>query len=601
MGQDKRQDNVFTGIGVSPGIVIGKLHILDRGKIEIPLNIIEESEVENQIERFRKAVRDSISQLRTIKKKVRHKKIKEPQMIIDTYVIILEDDALQKDIESNIRKRKVNAEWALKMTVERYQEVFDGFSDDYLRERKFDLQYIADRVIRNLSQTEYESISQIKEKVIVASHDLSPADTAQMNKQYVLGFVTEAGGKTSHTAIMARALEIPAVVGLENITKKAYEGDVVVLDGYAGVVIINPSPAVFRESLEKQHKYQSFERELSKYRLLPAETREGYRIKLTANLELVAEIPSVIEHGAEGIGLYRTEFLYLNRQNLPDENEHFETYRKVLENIAPHEATIRTLDLGGDKFLHHVQVGEEMNPVMGLRAIRLCLKQPEIFKAQLAGILRASVYGKANIMFPLISGVRELRQAKDLLEETKEELTRKSIPFDPDVRVGIMIEVPSAAEIADLLAKEAEFFSIGTNDLIQYCLGIDRVNEHVAYLYEPFHPSILRTIRNVVEAGHRADIKVSMCGEMAGEPLYVPLLLGLGLDELSMNPLSISRVKRILRGITLKDAKMLIKDIYSFSTALEIKTHVFNWMRERFPDDYGVNSSHIEDANISDS
>jgi phosphotransferase system enzyme I (PtsI) len=432
---------------------------------------------------------------------------------------------------------------------------------------------------------ETESISQIKEEVIIVAHDLSPADTAQMSKDKVTAFVTDMGGRTSHTAIMARSLEIPAVVGSETATHSVNTGDTLIVDGTTGVVVVNPSLEIMQEYQERQRVRQKMERELFQYRDLPAETLDGYRVKVLANIELVDEIPSVLQHGAEGIGLYRTEYLYLNRKDLPSEEDHFNAYKKVVEGIYPHEAIIRTLDIGGDKFLSHLDLAAEMNPAMGLRAIRFSLKEVDIFKVQLRAILRASAYGKVKILFPMISGATEIREVKKILNEVRLNLSAEGIPFDPKMEIGIMIEVPSAVTIADILAKEVDYFSIGTNDLIQYSLAIDRVNESVTHLYEPLHPAILRLVKTVVKAAHQAGIRVAMCGEMAGEPLYVPILVGLELDDLSMNVLSIFRVKKILRAYTFRDCKDLVEKSLHLSTPEEIEELVRASLRKKFPEE----------------
>jgi phosphotransferase system enzyme I (PtsI) len=373
---------------------------------------------------------------------------------------------------------------------------------------------------------------------------------------------------------MARALEMPAVVGLESITQEVNTGETIIVDGIIGVVIVNPSLETLREYADKKQRYEELEKELFRYRQLPAETRDGFRIKVYANIELVEELPSVLDHGAEGIGLYRTEFLYLNRKDLPTEEEHFAIYKSVVEEISPHPVTIRTLDLGGDKFISQIELAEEMNPAMGLRAIRFCLKEVGVFKTQLRAILRASVFGNVRLMFPMISGYQEIIQIKAILQEVMDDLTRENVSFDRDLQIGIMIEIPSAATIADILAREVDFFSIGTNDLIQYSLAIDRVNEHVSYLYEPLHPAVLRLISTVIDAAHNAGIRVSMCGEMAGESMYVPILVGLGLDELSMNALSILKVKKMIRSVSYKEAREFAKQIFKLSTAAEIEEYL---------------------------
>jgi phosphotransferase system enzyme I (PtsI) len=418
------------------------------------------------------------------------------------------------------------------------------------------------------------------------AHDLSPADTIQLNLQRVIGFVTDVGGKTSHTAIVSRSLEIPAVVGLEDITTYVVGGEQIIIDGTEGMVIVDPSPATIKAYQLKQQHYRYLERELLKYAPLTAETQDGYYLTLQANIELIEEIPAVIQYGAAGIGLYRTEFLYLNRKTLPDEEEHFQVYKQLVQQIAPYPVTIRTLDLGGDKFASHIELAEEMNPAMGLRAIRFCLMEQDIFKAQLRGILRASTYGKVKILLPMISGVEELRQVKVILEDVQEELKAKRVAFDPEIPLGVMIEIPSAAITADILACEADFFSIGTNDLIQYSLAIDRVNEHVSYLYEPLHPAILRNIKRVVDVAHEESIEVGICGEMAADPLYTLIFLGLGLDELSMHPLAIPRVKKVVRRSTRTEGEDLLKEVMQFSTAKETEHFIRKKMSERFPEDF---------------
>jgi phosphotransferase system enzyme I (PtsI) len=490
-----------------------------------------------------------------------------------------------------IKQSWINSEWALKINLDRLRKIFNSIDDDYLKSRKTDLDYIEQRILRNLTGRGTEVLSQIKEEVIVVAHDLSPADTAQMAKDKVTAFVTDMGGKTSHTAIMARSLEIPAVVGSETATHFINTGDTLIVDGTTGVVVVNPSPEIIQEYLDRHRTRQRIELELFQYRDLPAETLDGYRINILANIELVDEIPSVLEHGAEGIGLYRTEYLYLNRKDLPSEEEHFQAYKTVAQAISPHPAVIRTLDIGGDKFMSHLDLAEEMNPAMGLRAIRFSLKEPEIFKVQLRAMLRASAFGKVKILLPMISGVSEIREVKRILNEVRLSFTAERIPFDPHIEIGIMMEVPSAATIADILAKEVDFFSIGTNDLIQYTLAIDRVNEYVTHLYEPLHPAILRLVRQVVKAAHDGGIRVAMCGEMAGEPLFVPMLLGLELDDLSMNVLSIFRVKKILRAYTLRECKELVKASLELSTPEEIEELVRASVRKKFPDEFGENFS----------
>jgi phosphotransferase system enzyme I (PtsI) len=402
----------------------------------------------------------------------------------------------------------------------------------------------------------------------------------------VAGFITDIGGKVSHTAILARSLGIPAVVGLETATLLINGGDLLSIDGEAGEVVINPTEEVSQSFVERRRRIKSMDREILKFASLSAETRDGIRVRLQANIEMVEEVSSAKAHGADGIGLYRTEIMYLNRKDLPSEEEHYQTYRRLAESISPASATIRTLDIGGDKFLPDYSKGNEMNPAMGLRAIRFSIKEIDIFKTQLRGIMRASVHGKLKILFPLISGIEEIRRAKAILEEVKKSLSKSKIPFDQGIEIGAMIEIPSASITADMLAREVDFFSIGTNDLIQYALAVDRINEHVSYLYEPLHPAILRIIRGVVQSAHQAGIGVAICGEMAADPAYALVLLGLGLDEFSMNPVSIPRVKKVLRMSRFEETQSLVEKLFQFFTASEIECYVRNWMAERLPGDF---------------
>lgn len=581
----KRENITLKGIGVSSGVAIGRAHLVERGRIEVEERPIKPGQVEREINRFKKAVEHSKKQLKKVKGKFLKEGAKEHIYIIDAHFLILEDRMLIDDTIKNIKEGLIGAEGALKRHIHNLSKIFDKIEDEYLRARKGDIEQIGERILRNLVGKRHEGLSTIKEKVVVVAHDLTPSDTAQMKKDKILGFVTDIGGRTSHTSIVARSIEIPAVVGLDNITQQIMPGDAIVLDGMTGVVIINPSKAVFKAYLEKSQSYQYFEKELLRFGGLPAVSKDGHSIRVAGNIELTEEIPSLKEHGAEGIGLYRTEFLYMGKR-LPTEEEHFNVYKRLAEGVAPYSATIRTLDMGGDKLTSHIEWAEERNPAMGLRAIRFSLKETELFKTQLRGILRASTYGNLKVMFPMISGMKELKQAKEILEEVKSELYSKGISYDRDMEVGIMMEIPSAAAISDLLAKEVDFFSIGTNDLIQYSLAIDRINEHVAYLYEPLHPAIIRIIKGVVDAAHNAGITVSMCGEMAGEPAYVPILFGLGLDELSMNAPVIPWVKKIVREMYMSDAKRLINDIMSFSTASEIEECVRRKMVELFPEEF---------------
>ena len=583
----KETKNVLLkGIGASGGVAVGRAHLVDRTRVKVIYQyLIEEGQVKEELIRFRAAVDKADQQLQKIIQEI-PEEIQDHAAIIDSHRMILRDKMILDQTLELIRREQINAEWALRKALEKSQEAFAKIKDEYFRNRIKDVVDVSERILRNLTGKQVESLADIKEPVIVVAHDLSPADTTQMSLEKVLGFVTDMGGKTSHTAIIAQSLEIPAVVGLEKVTEEINSGDVVIVDGNEGLVVLNPDPETLAHFQQKKKNYQHYREEMSKFSHLPAETLDGHSIKTQANIELMEELPSVLENGAEGIGLFRTEFLYVSQKELPTEETLFQSFRSVAQMFAPHPVTIRTLDIGGDKFASHMELADEMNPALGLRAIRFCLKEPDIFKPQLRAILRASSYGRLKILFPMISDLDEVLQAKAVLKEVQEDLRREKIPFDPKLPIGIMIEIPSAVAMADILAKEVDFFSIGTNDLIQYTLAIDRVNEHVAHMYQPLHPAILRLIRQTIEAGHRAGIEVAMCGEMAGEPLYAPILLGLGLDSLSMNPMAIPRLKRIIRMTTYREAQSFLEKIFSLSTTEETNAWVRREMNRLFPDTF---------------
>lgn len=578
------------GIAVSPGVVIGRAYLFDRLNAQISVyKLSDPSLVVKEIKRFRTALKESEDQLEEIKKKLGYLKVKEPLYIIDVHIMILRDRRFIRHTIRYIRKMGVNAEWALRMTIDKYREIFDKFEDEYLKGRFSDIRYVGQMVLRKLGGERNPVMSDIGEGVIIISSDLSPADTAQMKIENVLGFATDIGGKTSHTAIMARSLEIPAVVALESITRRVRTNDLIVIDGSAGLVIVNPDPEMIRRYEDKKRHYWEAKAISLKDAALPAVTRDGRHVLIGGNIEFTEEIPSAVTHGADGIGLYRTEFIYINRENMPTEEDHFVNYKRVSGTKELSWSTIRTFDLGGDKFFSDPRLAKEMNPQMGLRAIRFCLKEVEPFKIQLRAMVRASAFGKVRILLPMISSVEEIREAKKILLGVKDDLRKEGVPFHDHIEIGAMIEVPAAVVIADKLAREVDFFSIGTNDLIQYALAIDRVNEQVTYLYEPLHPAVLRLIRHIVKIGHRAGIPVAMCGEMAGEPAYTMILMGMELDELSMNPLAIPRVKKIIRGSTMKEARVLLKKVMTFSSAAEIREYVEQTMRERFPEEFQMN------------
>ena len=584
MTEGRAKMRVLKGIPASGGVAIGKGFFLNRVLPRSVRSTVGREQLDEEVAAFQRAVARSREQILAIRDGVTDTSLEHHQ-ILSVHLALLEDSMLVEQTVRTIRENQFAADWAFNKVLQGLLETFHRIEDPYLKERGHDLRQIGHRVLENLAGRPVDSIASIRDPVVIVAHDLSPADTAQILKSPVLGFATDVGSRTSHTAITARSLGIPAVVGVEGGTEEFGAAETVIIDGEEGVVVFDPTVEVVREYQERRKAYAQRTRDLAKFARLPTVTRDGKTLLLLANIEFPEEADVALRSGAFGVGLYRTEFLFLNRKDLPSEEEHFQTYRKVTEKFVRHPVTIRTFDLGGDKFASQLELAEEMNPAMGLRAIRFCLKEKEIFKPQLRAILRASTYGKVRMMFPMISGVGELREAMAVVEEVRGELRRRRIPYDKEMPIGIMIEIPSAAIVADLLARETDFFSIGTNDLIQYSLAIDRVNEHVSYLYEPLHPAILRLIRRVVEAGHDAGIPVSMCGEMAGEPFYSYALLGFGLDELSMNAAAIPRVKRILRKSVAYEAKEFAGSLLLHATAAEIGRALRKKVEDLFPDE----------------
>jgi phosphotransferase system enzyme I (PtsI) len=582
MALEKINNRLLQGIGASPGIAIGQVRITDRSRVVVSEREVAKEEVPEEIERFRSALAKAKEDLKALKKLLAVDKGEEHLYVIDTHLLILEDGMLVRETQGFIENDMINAEAALKKTLRKFQAFFAEIEDEYLRERCGDVETVVERILRNMAGKSQESLNAGAGQTIIVAHDLSPSDVLQIDKTKVIGFVTDLGGKTSHSAILARALDVPAVVGMERVTSEITDGDVLIIDGATGVVVINPDRDTFQDYLRRKQHYEYLESELLKIKDLPAETIDGHRVLLKGNVEFLEEIPSLKNHGAEGIGLYRTEMLFFNRQGPPGEEEQFEVYSAVVRAMAPQPVTIRTLDVGGDKFVADLNLDDEMNPALGLRAIRLSLRQPEIFKPQLRAILRASALGKVSIFFPMISGVAEIRAVKAILEEAKQELRNEGIIFDEWIKIGIMVEVPSAVIIADLLAREVDFFSVGTNDLIQYSLAIDRTNEHLSSLYEPLHPAVLRSLKMVVDAAHAAGIDSCICGEMAGEAEYLPILLGLGFDELSMNAVSILRVKKILRRCSKSEAEKIVARALTYSTAQEVDHFLKNEIAARF-------------------
>jgi len=578
------QEKIYKGIVASPGIVIGRAYLLDRRKVVVAGRRIEAVSVDDEVKRFKNAVEISAVQLKELKKRFTKGLGKSHLYILETHIMLLEDKMLVDSTVKRIKDSHLNAEGALKDTINAIGVKFDLIEDEYLRERKHDVEQVGERILRNLVGHKQESLADIKDEAIIIAHDLAPSDTLMMRKDKILGFATDAGSRTSHTAILARSLGIPATVGLENITEAVKTGDVVILDGIHGVVIVDPDEETFLDYLKKQRKYKYFEQELEKLRTLPAETLDGHVVHLQGNIELPEEVASVADHGGTGIGLYRTEFLFMNRQTLPTEEEHYNAYRHVAEKAWPHEVVIRTLDVGGDKIGIPGGFEKEANPTLGLRAIRFCLQKLDIFRPQLRGILRASAHGNIKILIPMISGLPELYETKKIIEDMKAELRSEGKVFNEGVEIGVMIEIPSAALISDLLAREVSFFSVGTNDLIQYTLAIDRQNEHVAYMYEPLDPAVLRLLRRVSDAAHQENITLAMCGEMAGDPLYATILLGMGFQHLSMNVASIPWVKKVVRSVRMQDAVELAGLVMQQPTAALARKTAEGFIEERFPE-----------------
>ncbi|MBD1401628.1 phosphoenolpyruvate--protein phosphotransferase [Pelovirga terrestris] len=577
------EDIYLVGIGVSPGIAIGQVNLLDH-RYPVYEFFIEADEIDAEIERFRHAVAQAATQLQRIKERVSGQvHLREHLYILDTHKLILEDEMLVGATETAIRTQR-NAESALRQVLKNLRSLFDNIEDEYLRERRSDVDAVGERLLRILCGAAEQLTSRVEKESIIVAHDLSPAETMQVDRSRVLGFLTDKGGRTSHTAILARSLDIPAVVGLETITSQVEDRQTIIVDGESGIVILNPSTATINEYQDRKKHLAQLAQELEDYRNLEAVTTDGVRISLCGNLEMESEFKLAHKHGVEGIGLYRTEFLYLGRQQPPTEEEQFEAYCSALDKIGGQPITIRTLDIGGDKFVAGLNLDDEANPAMGLRAIRFSLQEENLFRVQLRAILRASGRGPVRIMFPMISGVAEIRACKRILREVITELEQEGLACNPDIPVGIMIETPSAVMIAPFLAQEVDFFSIGTNDLIQYFLAVDRGNQHVAYLYDPFHPAILRALKMTCDAAHAAGISVCICGEMAGEPLYTLVLIGLGLDGLSMNPSCVPRVKRVLRHVSKQQGEALVEKLLQLPTSKEVSATIDQQMRVLLPD-----------------
>jgi len=568
------------GIGVSSGFVIAKAHVFHSDDaFSVPPQPVHTEDIAKEIAKFEDALTRTRAEILGIRKKLSTQIGREHSDIFNAHLLILEDRTLIEDVIALLKEEKVNAEYAFSKVIRRYFKAFSEMDDEYLRERISDIRDVGKRVLQNLYGEEKNALDSLTEKVIVVAHDLSPSDTATLDKNKILGFVTEVGGPTSHTAILGRSMEIPAVVGVDMATQTVKTGDLVIVDGAHGFLIVNPDEKTIEEYTQEEKRFTAFIGELDKLKNLPAETTDGRRITLASNIEFHDEIPSVISHGSEGIGLYRTEYFYMNRIDLPAEEEQFRAYKQVAEKMAPNSVIIRTLDLGGDKFASSLEVPHEMNPFLGWRAIRFCLTRVDIFKVQLRAILRASSFGKLKLMYPMISNVQELRKANAILRQCQEELKQEGVSFDSSIEVGAMIEIPSAALSADILAPEVDFFSIGTNDLIQYSLAVDRVNEKIAYLYDPTHTAILRLIKFTIESGHRKNKWVGICGEMAADPAIALLLTGLEIDEISTSPVALPKVKKTIRSVSFKEAKEIADHAMTLETGEEIREYLVSKLR----------------------
>jgi phosphotransferase system enzyme I (PtsI) len=575
----------YKGIGVSPGIAIGRAVIVEKRVASVYRVPIREEDVPFEVTRFNESLEKTRDELLELKFKVARSMGDEYAQIFEAHAMIVGDASFQDKVTQKIETEQVNAEWALAEVQEELEARFASFDDEYLRERMADVKDVAERLLVNLQGVAHHDLSEIAHDVIILADDLTPSDTIHFNRRPIVGFATEVGGRTSHTSIIAKSLFMPAVIGVPRLTKIVDNDELVIVDGYEGTIVVNPTPAMVTEYLGRESRHEEAEQKLLENRDFPATTKDHHKISLQANIELVEELDDARKFGAEGIGLYRSEFLYISTSpDLPTEEEHFNIYRQLAEATAPNWCVIRTFDLGGKKLAREVMGSKEDNPVLGLRALRLCMQHRDMFRTQLRALLRASAFGKIKIMFPLVSGVQELRQVKTLIREVRAELDNEGVAYNRELQIGIMIEVPSAAVIADLLATEADFFAIGTNDLIQYSLAIDRGNENVSYLYEPLHPALLRLIKGVIDAGKRAGIPVSMCGEMASDPIFAIVLLGLGLEIFSMNPSSIPVVKNVIRSVRYRDCRRIAEAALQKKTAQEIEEFIIESVAMRFPE-----------------
>ncbi|MGG3007505.1 phosphoenolpyruvate--protein phosphotransferase [Geobacillus stearothermophilus] len=571
MGNAIREKTIH-GIAASSGIAIAKAYRLETPDLAAEKRAV--ADVEAEVARLEAAVAKAKEELEAIKQHALEKLGEDKAAIFAAHLLVLDDPELLNPIKEKIQTERVNAEYALDQTASFFISMFEAMDNEYMKERAADIRDVTKRVLAHLLGVTISNPSLISEEVVIIAEDLTPSDTAQLNRQYVKGFATDIGGRTSHSAIMARSLEIPAVVGTKTVTAEVKNGDIVIVDGLDGQVIINPSPELLAQYEQKRARYEAQKAEWAKLVHEATVTADGIHVELAANIGTPDDVKGALANGAEGIGLYRTEFLYMGRSELPTEDEQFVAYKTVLEQMNGKPVVVRTLDIGGDKELPYLQLPKEMNPFLGFRAIRLCLEMQDMFRTQLRALLRASVYGNLKIMFPMIATLDEFRQAKAILLEEKEALLRQGVAVADGIEVGMMVEIPAAAVMADQFAKEVDFFSIGTNDLIQYTMAADRMNERVAYLYQPYNPAILRLISHVIDAAHREGKWVGMCGEMAGDPIAIPILLALGLDEFSMSATSILPARAQLKRLSKEDAVRVKETVLSLGTAEEVVSFV---------------------------
>jgi phosphotransferase system enzyme I (PtsI) len=572
------------GVGVSPGIAMGEAVFAGRAAFSQHKEYVPPHQVEEELQRLRTAIAKTREDLISLRADVQAKVGEEYAFIFEAHLLILDDPALDTGLERLIREENVKAESALSEIHARYLKIFDAIGDEYFKQRKFDVSDVLVKVARHLEAAGEEKPDEGRNMILVA-HDLLPSEAAlRLSTGNVLAVALDTGGQTSHAAILARSLNIPTVVGLHDVTQKIRPGDILIVDGTDGEVIINPPPAVRKEFLGKREKYDAYRQELKKIAKWKSVTLDNVRFFPMANIELPEEIRHALSYGAEGVGLFRTEFIYLQRSTLPTEEDHYEVYARLANETYPHPVTIRTIDIGGEKTLPQLQIETEPNPALGLRAIRFSLRERELFRVQLRAILRASARGNVRILIPMITEAEEIGEVKLLFEEVKDDLRAKKIPFDPHLPLGIMIEVPAAAAIADILAREVDYFSIGTNDLIQYNLAVDRSNEFVSYLYKPFHPSVLRLIRFVIDAAHKAGKDVAVCGEMAADPLLAMVLLGFGMRTFSMNPIFIPKVKKALRAVEVRTVRRVVHQALMLRSAQEIEEYLIEKLLVKHPD-----------------